>query len=76
MALVIAMSTVPLARKIEEKLNFKIVFALAYVIAIVIGLGGGGGTQLILGVILTFLLVQFVDSYIFQPLVLGNKIER
>ena len=47
---------------------------IAYVIAVVIGLGGGGDTQMILGVTLTFLAVQFVDSYIFQPLVLGSKL--
>jgi predicted PurR-regulated permease PerM len=47
---------------------------MAYVIAVVIGLGGGGDSQMILGVTITFLIVQFADSYVFQPLVLGNKL--
>jgi predicted PurR-regulated permease PerM len=47
---------------------------IAYVIAIVIGLGGGGDTSMIMGVTITFLVVQIADSYIFQPLILGNKL--
>lgn len=47
---------------------------VGYVLAMVIGLASGGETGTLIGVTLTFLIVQFLDSYIFQPIILGKKV--
>jgi predicted PurR-regulated permease PerM len=47
---------------------------IGYVLAMVIGLASGGETGTLIGITLTFLIVQFLDSYIFQPIILGQKV--
>ncbi len=48
---------------------------LGYLIAMAMGLFSGGDTGILLGVTITFLFVQFLDSYILQPMVLGGKLD-
>lgn len=46
----------------------------AYVIALVLGVGAGGDTSTVIGITITFLIVQILDSYVFQPIVFSNKL--
>lgn len=46
-----------------------------YVLALFIGLLSGGEFYTLVGISATFLIVQFLDSYIFQPIILGNKVD-
>ncbi|MBI0397665.1 AI-2E family transporter [Cyclobacterium marinum] len=45
-----------------------------YVLALFIGLLSGGEVYTLVGITVTFLIVQFLDSYVFQPIILGNKV--
>lgn len=45
-----------------------------YVLALFIGLLSGGEVDTLVGITVTFLIVQFLDSYVFQPIILGNKV--
>ncbi|GAB2998280.1 AI-2E family transporter [Cyclobacterium sediminis] len=45
-----------------------------YVLALFIGLLSGGEVYTLVGITTTFLIVQFLDSYVFQPIILGNKV--
>lgn len=45
-----------------------------YVLALFIGLLSGGEVYTLVGITITFLIVQFLDSYVFQPIILGNKV--
>lgn len=45
-----------------------------YFLAMVMALFSGGDMSILIGVSVTFLLVQFLDSYILQPIVLGDKL--
>ncbi len=47
---------------------------LGYLLAMVMGLLSGGEFYILIGITVTFVLVQFLDSYILQPVVLGNKL--
>lgn len=47
---------------------------IGYLIALIIGLGSSGDLQMVLGVTATFTAVQLIESYIFQPLILGGKL--
>ncbi len=47
---------------------------LGYLLAMAMGVFSGGEISTLIGVTITFSLVQFLDSYILQPLVLGNKL--
>lgn len=46
----------------------------AYVIALILGVGSGGETDMIIGITITFLIVQFLDTYVFQPIIFSNKL--
>jgi predicted PurR-regulated permease PerM len=46
----------------------------AYVIALILGVGSGGDTNMVIMITVTFLLVQFLDTYVFQPIVFSNKL--
>jgi len=46
-----------------------------YVLAMFIGLLSGGAFYTLAGITATFFIVQFLDSYIFQPIILGNKVD-
>lgn len=46
----------------------------AYVIALILGVGSGGDTSMVVMITITFLVVQFLDTYVFQPLVFSNKL--
>ncbi len=46
---------------------------VGYLLAMAMGVFSGGEISILIGVTVTFAFVQFVDSYILQPLVLGNK---
>lgn len=45
-----------------------------YFLAMAMALFSGGDMSILIGVTITFLLVQFLDSYILQPIVLGDKL--
>lgn len=45
-----------------------------YFLAMAMALFSGGDMSIMIGVSITFLLVQFLDSYILQPIVLGDKL--
>ncbi|WP_194778457.1 AI-2E family transporter [Pararhodonellum marinum] len=45
-----------------------------YVLAMAMGVFSGGDMSTLIGVTVTFLFVQFLDSYILQPIVLGGKL--
>jgi predicted PurR-regulated permease PerM len=47
---------------------------LGYFLAMAMGIFSGGEIFILIGVTVTFSVVQFLDSYILQPLVLGNKL--
>lgn len=47
---------------------------MGYVLALAMALFSGGDIGMIVGVTVTFGLVQFLDSYILQPIVLGGKL--
>lgn len=47
---------------------------MGYVLAILMALFSGGDMGMIIGVTVTFGFVQFLDSYILQPKVLGDKL--
>ena len=46
---------------------------IGYFIAIAVGLVTGGDIIMFAGITLTFIVAQFVDTYIMQPIVLGKK---
>jgi predicted PurR-regulated permease PerM len=45
-----------------------------YFLALAMGLFSGGEISILIGITITFVLVQFLDSYILQPIVLGDKL--
>jgi predicted PurR-regulated permease PerM len=45
-----------------------------YILAMVMGVFSGGDNSNLIGVTLTFILIQFLETYILQPIVLGNKL--
>ncbi|WP_373496025.1 AI-2E family transporter [Aquiflexum sp.] len=45
-----------------------------YILAMAMGVFSGGDMTTLIGVTITFLFVQFLDSYILQPIVLGGKL--
>ncbi len=47
---------------------------MGFVLALAMALFSGGDIGMIVGVTITFGLVQFLDSYILQPIVLGDKL--
>lgn len=47
---------------------------IGYFIAIAVSLLTDGDTGQILGITITFIVAQFIDSYILQPIVLGGKV--
>lgn len=47
---------------------------IGYLIALIIGLGSGGDMQMVIGISATFLAVQLIETYVIQPLLLGNKL--
>jgi predicted PurR-regulated permease PerM len=47
---------------------------LGYMLAMVMGVFSGGDMSILIGVTVTFLAVQFVETYIMQPIVLGSKL--
>lgn len=47
---------------------------LGYLLAMAMGVFSGGEIFILIGITITFAFVQFLDSYILQPLVLGNKL--
>lgn len=48
---------------------------IAYLIAIAVSLLSDGGTGTLIGITLTFALAQIIDTYILQPIVLGDKVD-
>ncbi|MBS9524442.1 AI-2E family transporter [Litoribacter ruber] len=48
---------------------------IGYVIALSLGLLADGGSGTLIGITVTFLIAQFVDSYILQPIILGDKVD-
>lgn len=46
----------------------------AYVIALILGVGSGGDIGMVIGITITFLIVQFLDTYVFQPIIFSNKL--
>jgi predicted PurR-regulated permease PerM len=47
---------------------------IGYAIAIGVALLTNGETSSLIGITITFLVAQFIDTYILQPIVLGNKV--
>jgi predicted PurR-regulated permease PerM len=45
-----------------------------YFIALALGLLTGDQYTIVFGVTLTFVIAQFIDTYIFQPIILGNSV--
>lgn len=43
-------------------------------LTVLMALAQGGGTGVVLGVLITYALVQFIQSYILEPLVVGNEV--
>jgi predicted PurR-regulated permease PerM len=48
---------------------------IGYLIAMAVGLLSGDGDDVLMGVTITFLLTQFIESYILQPLILGDRVD-
>lgn len=48
---------------------------IGYGIAMVMAVISGGDAMAMIGVTLTYIIVQFVDTYILQPIVLGGKLD-
>ncbi|WP_143960893.1 AI-2E family transporter [Litoribacter populi] len=48
---------------------------IGYVIALSLGLLTDGGSGALIGITITFLVTQFIDSYILQPIILGDKVD-
>lgn len=46
----------------------------AYVIALILGIGSGGGTNMFIMISITFLIVQFLDTYVFQPIIFSKRL--
>lgn len=46
-----------------------------YFIAIAVSLLSDGGTGTLIGITVTFALAQFIDTYILQPIILGDKVD-
>lgn len=47
---------------------------LGYLLAMVMGIFSGGDMSILIGVTITFIVIQFLETYILQPLVLGDKL--
>jgi predicted PurR-regulated permease PerM len=47
---------------------------IGYFIALALGLLSDGDTGMLIGITATFMIAQFIDSYILQPIVLGDKL--
>ncbi|WP_158826004.1 AI-2E family transporter [Mucilaginibacter lacusdianchii] len=43
-------------------------------ITVLIALGQGGNSNLVVGVLITYAIVQFVQTYVLEPLVVGNQV--
>jgi len=48
---------------------------IGYFIALAVALLTDGDTGMLLGITITFMVAQFIDSYILQPIVLGDKLD-
>lgn len=48
---------------------------MGYLIAMAVGMLSGDGNDVLTGITITFLLTQFIESYILQPLILGDRVD-
>lgn len=48
---------------------------IAFVMAVVFGFLAGGTLMTLVGILLTFTVTQFVESYILQPYIVGDKVD-
>jgi predicted PurR-regulated permease PerM len=45
-----------------------------YILAMAMGVFSGGDMSVLIGVTITFILIQFLDTYVLQPIILGDKL--